>query len=558
MKHITITLISNNSSIAANVVTAIGEGIPNYALSVAKQAQELLTETESPEVILYALPANPSLTMITALAEQHPQISMILLLPPTFNQDTLMEFLCNGATDYAHLSDAGLLGLSRRLSDLNLQRTLLINEQRRQQKIELLREVSAIVGASLNPNDVLKNAINQLKRIVRYESVFIHLIENDQRRIIASDGIIDPNRFIGKLFPLKLLKSNPIAIIIDSHKPLVSHQIQREFADFTELANKQIQSWLGVPLLAREQVIGLITIHSPEASLYNQRDVETVSAFCQQVAIALENSRLHQIALDRIEHELTIAQEIQETLLPQVVPEIPGLQISGRILPARQVGGDFFHFFPVSGGSQLGVAVGDVSGKGIPAALYMAVAITAIDIQVRSDPPPGELMNRLNQALYNRLKENKMNIGLQVATFEPLVAPEGDPQDVDQEARGVLMTAASGGMIAPIGATERGCRFLPVSGLPIGALPAPDQTYQDDMFLLDPFTTIIFTSDGIVEAQNESGELFGFDRLEETINEISHTRDAETMADYIINVVQEFSGEAEQNDDMTVVVVVKT
>jgi sigma-B regulation protein RsbU (phosphoserine phosphatase) len=235
------------------------------------------------------------------------------------------------------------------------------------------------------------------------------------------------------------------------------------------------------------------------------------------------------------------------------VPQVPGLEISVRILPARHIGGDFFHFFSV-GKDQLGVAVGDVSGKGIPAALYMAVAITAIDAQIRADIGPGELLNQLNHILYNRLRENKMNVALQVATFAPLPPnPDADGQQSDR----VLMTVASAGMIAPIGATEQGCHFLPVAGLPVGALPPPEQTYQDDTFVLDPLTTIIFTSDGIVEAQNETRELFGFERLETTINQVIGTRDAEVIAEYIIHTAQEFVGQAEQSDDMTVVVVVK-
>jgi serine phosphatase RsbU (regulator of sigma subunit) len=90
-------------------------------------------------------------------------------------------------------------------------------------------------------------------------------------------------------------------------------------------------------------------------------------------------------------------------------------------------------------------------------------------------------------------------------------------------------------MIAPIGATRHGLRYLPVGGLPVGALSPPEQTYHDDVFLLDPFTTVIFTSDGIVEAQNEARELFGFERLETAISAVIETQDAELIAEYIIN-----------------------
>jgi serine phosphatase RsbU (regulator of sigma subunit) len=148
-----------------------------------------------------------------------------------------------------------------------------------------------------------------------------------------------------------------------------------------------------------------------------------------------------------------------------------------------------------------------------------------------------------------------MNVALQVATFAPLASPT--QADGQQQPQGILMTVASAGMISPVGATEHGCHFLPVSGLPVGALSPPEQTYHDDTFLLDPYTTIIFTSDGIVEAQNESRELFGFERLEASINEVIRTRDAEIIAEHIIHTAQNFVGQAEQNDDMTVVVVVK-
>jgi serine phosphatase RsbU (regulator of sigma subunit) len=313
---------------------------------------------------------------------------------------------------------------------------------------------------------------------------------------------------------------------------------------------------MGLPLIARDKLIGLISIDHIEPNAYNEEDLQLALAFANQVAIALENARLYEIEVQELERELEIAHGIQETLLPQFVPEIPGLQISGRILPARQIGGDFFHFFSVGEG-RLGIAIGDVSGKGIPAALYMAVAITAIDAQIRVDLAPGELLNKLNHILYHRLQENKMNIGLQVATFAPLsVVP--DRPEPEKRIEGIVMTVSSAGMIAPIGANKHGCRFLPVSGLPVGALAPPEQIYKNDVFLLDPFSTIIFTSDGIVEAQNEARELFGFERLEATINEIIGTQDAEVIAEHIIQQAQEFVGQAEQNDDMTVVVVVKT
>jgi PAS domain S-box-containing protein len=428
------------------------------------------------------------------------------------------------------------------------------SEYQRREQAETLREVSSVVSSSLNLNEVLKRIMNQLGRVVKYDRAAIHLVEGERRRIIAGRGFPNLERIIGLTFVIKPDDNQPESIVINSRAPLVIGNVSETHITFSNPPHEHTKSWMGVPLIARDKVIGLISIDRAEDNAYQEEDVQLAMAFANHAAIALENARLYELEVRELESELEIAHGIQETLLPQFVPQVSGLQISGRSLPARQIGGDFFHFFAV-GQDELGVAIGDVSGKGIPAALYMAAAITAIDTKIGDSLAPAELLNHLNFTLYNRLQENKMNVGLQIATFAPLASSDGS--NGAQQARGSLMTVASGGMIAPIGATAHGCRFLPVSGFPIGSF-SPEEKYHEDMFLLDPFTTIIFTSDGIVEAQNENGELFGFDRLEDAINEIISVRDAEAIAEHIIQVATDFTGGAEQVDDMTVVVVVKT
>lgn len=430
-------------------------------------------------------------------------------------------------------------------------------EYQRRQQAETLREVTFVVSSSLKLHEVLERILDQLRRVVNYDSAAIHLLEGNHRRVIAGRGFPYPEKVIGLTFPAHLDYSEPGSIAIFTRQPVIIDNVQ-EIEGFKDPHHQHIRSWLGIPLIARDKVIGLISIDRVETSAFHQGHIELAQAFASQVAVALENARLHELEVNQLEQELRIAQEIQETLLPQFVPQIPGLQISGRLLPAQHIGGDFFHFFSL-GENRLGVAIGDVSGKGIPAALYMAVAITAIDINVRTRPAPAELLNQLNDSLYNRLRENKMNIGLQVAAFTPLAGnAQNGGSEAQVPAQGAIVTIASAGMVAPIGATVHGCRFLPVSGLPVAALPYPEQNYSDEEFLLDPFTTVIFTSDGVVEARNEAGELFGFERLEAAVNEIIARRDAETIAEHIIHTAQAFIGRAEQNDDMTVVVVVKT
>jgi sigma-B regulation protein RsbU (phosphoserine phosphatase) len=501
--------------------------------------------------------AVPPLPALIRLGWAGPE-TLSLLIVPIQMRGEIAGVLVAEATQHRHVFTPGEIALGQAMADqlgIGLQNVELFEaEYRRRQQAETLREVSFVVGSSLNLNEVLERILDQLARVIKYDSAAIHLIEGKRRRIIAGRGFPNPKKVIGMTFPVILENDrDPSTIAIQARQPMVVSNVPASYNIFKKSSQDQIKSWMGIPLISRDKVIGLISINHTEANAYDEEDLGLALAFANQVAIALENARLYEIEVRELERELEIAQSIQETLLPQLVPQVPGLEISGRILPARHIGGDFFHFFP-AGKDQLGVAIGDVSGKGIPAALYMAVAITAIDAQIRADVGPGELLNKLNHILYNRLRENKMNVALQVATFAPLSA---DTNDSEQKPQGVLMTVASAGMIAPVGATEHGCHFLPVSGLPVGALSPPEQNYHDDTFLLDPFTTIIFTSDGIVEAQNEARELFGFERLEAAINEVIAVRDAEVIAEHIINTAQNFIGQAEQNDDMTVVVVIK-
>ncbi len=483
-----------------------------------------------------------------------------ILVVPIRIREEIIGVLVAENTHHNQVFDRWAVSLGQAMADqlgVGLQNVELFeSEYLRREQAETLREVSSVVGSSLNLNEVLERILDELARVIKYDSAAIHLIQGKQRRVIAGRGFDNPKQHIGLTFPIMPSDDEPGSLAIHTRQPLVFADISEINESFREDRHQHIKSWIGIPLIARDKVIGLISIDHRDIGAYTEEDVQLAQAFANQVAIALENARLYELEVREFEREMDFAQEIQETLLPQFIPQVPGLDIAGRNVPARQVGGDFFHFFSADS-EQLGVAIGDVSGKGIPAALYMAAGITAIDTQTGPEIMPGELLNKLNKKLYNRLQENKMNIALQVATFIPLPQSNDSNERSEKKAGGSIMTVASAGMIAPIGATEHGCRFLPVSGLPIGALPAHQYEYVDEVFLLDPFTIIIFTSDGIVEAQNELGEMFGFDRLEATVLEIVSAHDADQIAEHIIDAAQNFMGKAEQHDDMTVVVVVK-
>lgn len=475
--------------------------------------------------------------------------ALSMLVIPIRAQGEIIGALVAEETRHKRTFDQWEISLGQAMADqlsIALQNAQLYElEYYRRRQAETLREVSYVVGSSLNLEEVLERVLDQLGRVISYDSAAIHLLEGKSRRIIAGRGLLYPEETIGLKFPAGLNKHEPGSIVIHSRMPIVVKDVNK-YETFKNRIHAHIKSWMGIPLIARDKVIGLISVDHIKPNAYNEEDIELAMAFANQVAIALENARLHEIEVREFEQELEIAARIQESLLPQAVPSLPGLEIASRLIPARQVGGDFFHFFSV-GHNQLGLAIGDVSGKGIPASLFMAVVMTAIDAQVNDNSEPSQLLNKLHHILYNRLQENRMNVGLQVATFTP-------PEKQIGRKGSQLMAIASGGMISPIIATPYGSRFLPVSGFPVGA-PMADLHYDESYRLLEPGTAIIFTSDGIVEAQNAEGELFGFERLEAVATEIIQSQQAEAIVDYIFSAVREFTGETEQKDDMTVVVV---
>ncbi|MCG8347823.1 MAG: SpoIIE family protein phosphatase [Chloroflexales bacterium] len=262
---------------------------------------------------------------------------------------------------------------------------------------------------------------------------------------------------------------------------------------------------------------------------------------------------------ERLRQGLMLARDIQMGLLPTQPPwNYDTLTVYARSIPAYEVGGDFYTYI-AQHGDQAAIAIGDISGKGVGAALLMALTSSMVESQARYTERPAELLSALNRLLAPRLLSNRMNAALLVAAFD---------------LHSCTMTVANAGMIAPLlvrqvntatldmpaTMTQENHRrlvteFIDVSGLPVGSLPGA--FYQDIVLKLEPEDLILFLSDGLVEAHNEAGELFGFQRLEALIAVAGHL-DVQTLVDTILKQVQDFMGQAEQHDDITIVAVKPT
>jgi sigma-B regulation protein RsbU (phosphoserine phosphatase) len=251
-----------------------------------------------------------------------------------------------------------------------------------------------------------------------------------------------------------------------------------------------------------------------------------------------------QVALQR---EMNLAQDIQTSLLPMSTPTIAGIDVSGICIPARHVGGDLYGFYELPPSKQnphsaFALAVGDVSGKGVPAALYMAVCATMLAAKAPFVPDVAQLLGEMNAALYPYTSPNRMNVALCYARFEP-----GQPGSH-------TLHLANAGMVAPILRRGTGCEYLDVGGLPLGSslTAAP---YSSLELSLQPGDVLVLTSDGVVEATNANGEMYSFERLLARVSEAPAGR-AKQIQEWLLAGLRAFTANTEIHDDVTLAVAV--
>jgi serine phosphatase RsbU (regulator of sigma subunit) len=239
---------------------------------------------------------------------------------------------------------------------------------------------------------------------------------------------------------------------------------------------------------------------------------------------------------ERVQSELRVARMIQISLLPQVMPTHPAFAIYAQSLPAEEVGGDFFSYHQPSAG-RLSLAVGDVSGKGIPAAILMALTINSIETLAASAADPGQLLAELNTVLLPRMQANRMNAAVLCIMLD------SDRQQIQ---------VANAGLIMPLLWRDGAVAYIESQGLPLGAQAT--EAYRSTGASLLPGDRLLLISDGAVEAMNEQREMFGFERLEHTFGALGALPAAAIVA-ALLAALKTFTGAAPRHDDITVMVI---
>ena len=296
---------------------------------------------------------------------------------------------------------------------------------------------------------------------------------------------------------------------------------------------------LVVPLVSQGELIGLLNLGPRRSEQeYSADDRKLLNDLAGHAAPAVRVAQLvrEQEAevrqRERIEQELRVAQLIQQQFLPQELPDLPGWQVGAYYGPAREVGGDFYDFIKLPD-DQVGIVVGDVTDKGVPAALVMATTHSILRAEAPRLVAPSEVLTRVNDLLVDEMPAH-MFVTCLYAVLDP--------------ASGRLRYANAGHNV-PYVATEGGVTELRATGMPLGLLP--EMTYEEKETILAPGDTVLLHSDGLAEAHNADREMFGFPRVAALTGEAT---DGEVLIDRLLKELQEFTGPGlEQEDDITLV-----
>ena len=404
---------------------------------------------------------------------------------------------------------------------------------------ETLAEIGREVAAVLDLDELFARIAQLTRRLIDYRTFGILLLNDDfelEMKLAVQYGekVQVPRVKLGEgLVGYAALHREPVLVPDVSQDP----RYIKVVAD--------VRSELAIPMLLKDRCIGVVDLESPELDAFNKRDVEILTLLASQAAVAIENARLYEEVRaneERLEKELRFAQRVQTALLPAGLPKrLKGVDVAAAFDSARELGGDF-HDYLSPDAHTLVIVVGDVSGKGVPAALYSVFAAEAVRgrtfrrryIPERSTP--AGVLSSVNTILHQRQLE-EYYCTLCYTVF-------------DLKRRSV--TLANSGLPYPIRCSADGCAQIELPGVPLGSFPGT--TYDEVTFALHAGDLFVFCSDGVFEAMNSQGQEFTAERL---LDVVSRSRELtpERLVETIVAAVSDWRGDAAPNDDMTAVAV---
>ena len=402
-----------------------------------------------------------------------------------------------------------------------------------------LIKVSHVINSTLDLDNLLNTIMEIAKEVMRAEASSLMLLNEEKNELVFKVALGEKGKEIKEKLRLKV--GEGIAGWVAEHQePAVVPDVEkdpRHYRKADAMTGFKTRSLICVPLKAREQTIGVIEAMNPvNKACFEEADIDIFTAFANQAAVAIENARLHRSMLEKqkIEQELSIARNIQQSFLPKRIPHLDRVSFGAINEPARSIGGDLYDIFLLSD-TRIGVAIGDVAGKGIPAALFMVKGMSDFRFHVTGDTMCCQVLNKVNKTLDDN------TLGIFITMLYCVI-----------DTKRMILEYTNAGHCQPIliKRADRSTTLLEgARNLPLGVMS--DREYQYETVPLDPGDTIFLYTDGVVEARAPSGEEFGIQRLCEILEESD--RYPESLVETVKKTVDEFAHGMPQHDDFTAV-----
>ncbi|HUN63846.1 MAG TPA: GAF domain-containing SpoIIE family protein phosphatase [Candidatus Sulfotelmatobacter sp.] len=426
-----------------------------------------------------------------------------------------------------------LLVLANRLA-VAIENARLFQQVRTQaETLLVLNEVSREISSILDVEELLRRTAELVKRIIDYQILSIMLYDEEQKVFRHRLDVKHGQRVQGKL--RAAATEGLVGAAATSREPVLVPDVTADPRYL--MINPETRSELAIPMIHQGKVIGVLDLESPQLNYFTQDHVQTLSILASNLAVSVENARLYeQVARGeaRLERDLQAAKRIQGALLRPVPTDDYGLDVAARYVSAREVCGDLYEFLRY-GPQQLGIALGDVSGKGTAAALYGAVAIGIMRSLAPQKLQPAEMLRQMNQLVGERRIEGRFMTAC-FATW--------------QKGRQKLRVA-NAGQSQPLLYKGGRCDKIELTGFPLGIFE--EVQYEEWGVTLEVGNILVFHSDGIAETANIEGQFFGTTRLMRLIEQ-HHERAAAEIADLVLREVDWFTQNAPLSDDRTLVV----
>jgi sigma-B regulation protein RsbU (phosphoserine phosphatase) len=403
-------------------------------------------------------------------------------------------------------------------------------------QLKMLMELSSIISSTLDFDELVVLVMEKAKAVMEAEACSILIYNRDTGRLEFEVALCKEDNSAGETLKKQVTLEVGQGIagwVALNLKPLVIDDVRtdsRFFKGADALTGFTTKSIIAVPLIGRSGLIGVAEVINPKKKDY---DTEIFQLLCRQFAIAIENSLFHResIARERLRQELDIASELQKSFLPSYPVFRKGsLTASAVNISAAKVGGDIYDFVEPSDG-KAGVFIGDVSGKGVSAAIYMAKASSDFRYVARLTDSPAAVLNRLNTILSGSPRGMFLTgvyIVVDTATGGFHLAAAGHPPFLWLSEGEVTVVSAP-------------------SGPPLGIIPAE---YPLSTFSLDRGDRLLLFTDGVFDAKDREGRRIGFDGIAKYVR--AHRRD-ERLGDRLVDFVDGYAKGVERADDLTVV-----